>query len=187
MYIPISIAFVLVLIGLIVSGFISSSDLELKDRITATIQTWACIAASISASFVIHSYILTNRTFVDSRRPALLLQIVEGQPRTRVHYENRSGNPFRDLTIKMSLKAGPVSIDLGDLFSSKMYMAPWDTRDRRFETRQELAKRGFDLDAAVAANTEIVLSLEYQYTFNGKVESIKTQDYVWDNVQWSIK
>lgn len=187
MYIPISITVALIFIGLVVSGYISSlSDLSLHNRIGTIIQTWACVAASISASFVIHSYVLTNRSFIDSRRPALLLQVVGGFPTTQVHYENRSVNPFRDLTIKMKLNANGTIIDLSDLFSSKMYVAPWDARDRRFDTKQEFFKHGINIDAATIANERIILSLEYEYMFNGRIEIVKVQSYALGNNGWSI-
>jgi hypothetical protein len=68
-------------------------------------------------------------------------------------------------------------------------MAPHDIRNRIFNTKKELSKRGFSLDDSIQNNQEITLSLSYEYTFNKKVEIIHVQEYVWEkkNNGWSIK
>jgi len=94
------ISSLLVISALLGSFYIWTTDGLVKvNRITSTIQLWACAAALISATVVIHNYILTGQQFTNGLRPALLLQAVEGSPRTRIHYENRTANAFYGLTI----------------------------------------------------------------------------------------
>ena len=158
------------------------------------IQIWICVAALISAIFIIYSYIQTNLAFVLSQKPHLLLIVLErtnkGTPPahlTQIHYENKSNNPFYDLNISVKISTQNTTVDLSDIFSPNMYMAVGDKRDWTFDTKKQLLQRGFDIDATVRANKTIILLLEYSFSFNNKKEIIKVQEYIWKKNGWSIK
>lgn len=163
------------------------------------IQVWICVGAFISVVFVLSSYIQTNRAFVISNKPFLLLFVnneymeenCKSTHNTVIHYNNNSSNPFYDLSISVVLVSNGISIDLSELFTEEMYMSPGDCRFRRFKTLEELNKRGFDLASESKAKKPIILSLSYRHTYCNKTEIIKVQDYIWDinleKPQWSIK
>lgn len=187
------ITIALIIIGIGVTLFVLNTKIK-SDIVSNIIQIWMCVAALISVVFVISSYIQTNQAFIASQRPHLLL-IARGGPNqnnpamhmTQIHYENKSNNPFYDLNILVRVSTQNTLVDLGNLFSPNMYMAVHDVRDRNFDTRLELSQRGFDIGAAVRANQTIILSLVYTFLFNNKKESIKVQEYIWQNGNWSIK
>ena len=187
------ITIALIIIGIGVTLFVLNTKIK-SDVVSNIIQIWMCVAALISVVFVISSYIQTNQAFIASQKPHLLL-IARGGPNqnnptmhmTQIHYENKSNNPFYDLNILVRVSTQNTLVDLSNLFSPNMYMAVHDVRDRTFDTRLELSQRGFDIDAAVKANQTIILSLVYTFLFNNKKESIKVQEYIWQNGNWSIK
>lgn len=174
---------------------ISNSEL-----ISNIIQIWIGVGAFISATIIIGSYIITNRAFILSQKPYLYL-IARNHNKikrdknsnefihaTQIHYENISNNPFYDLTINVRVSTLNTEVDLSDLFTKKMYMSAHDVRDRNFVTVDELNKRGFNLDSAINENKDILLSLNYTFTFNNKEEIIDVQKYKWDKsrMEWSI-
>lgn len=192
---------ILVSIGCTVTALILSWDpnaFKVADKTSNIISLWACIAAFVSAAFVIRSYIQTNHAFVLSQKPHLGL-IVENvtinngtdSPQThgtRIHYNNMTLNPFLDLTIKVMVKNSKATVDLSNLFSSSMFMAGQDRRQRIFSTRLELLSRGFELESEFTAKDIPQLFLSYEFTFQGALETISVQQYVW-NVQakqWQI-
>jgi hypothetical protein len=140
---------------------------------------------------------LTSQAFILSQKPHLLLvavdQYVDKENEkvhfTRIHYANKSTNPFYDLTIKIKVSTPNTTVDLSNLFAKNMYMAAHDARDRNFETKYELRKRGFDIDAAATSGQDIMLSLGYNYSFGRTLERIEVQDYIWESTKqkWSIR
>jgi hypothetical protein len=167
----------------------------MKDIISDAIQIWICVGAFISVAYVIPSYLQTNWAFILSQKPALLLQAIDNlstsEHFTRIHYENCSNNPFYDLSIFVKVTTSHTKVDLSDLFTKNMYMAPHDSRDRMFSTVNELKKRGFDLISSAQQNQEIILSIAYEFTYNRKTEVINVQEYFWDTSNqkpsWTIR
>jgi hypothetical protein len=149
------------------------------------------MGALISAIFVVNSYIQTNKVFLLSQRPSLLIQ-VQGQhiqinaqnnepvPHTFVHYSNTSQNDFDDLTIVLKLQASNRIIDLADLFKPKMFMAAPDKRHRKFETLALLSQRGVDIESETRTGNQVLLSTGYTFTFNYKLEEKKGPVYKWN-------
>lgn len=196
---PFLIIVILIIITLFACYFVwISNELITKDRITSLISIFACSGALISATLVIFSYIHTNFAFILSQKPHLLVQVttqkvVEGNtnnmfPLTVVHYVNTTSNPFMDLSFDIKVTAGNRTVDLSDLFTKKMFMAAHDSRDRRFNTLEELGKRGLDINNEVRTGHQVVLKIIYSHTFNQKMEYIKIQEYFWNcNIQqWEI-
>lgn len=182
----------LIIVGIGLTCFAIKTTIA-SSIVSNIIQIWICVSVLISVIFVIYSYIQTNRAFVLSQKPHLLLMVLDrtnnATPpahRTQIHYENKSNNPFYDLNISVKLSTQNTTVDLSDLFSPNMYMAVGDTRDWTFDTKKQLLQRGFDLDAAVRANKIIILLLEYSFSFNNKKEIIKVQEYIWKNNGWQI-
>ena len=183
----------LIIVGIGLTCFAIKTTIA-SNIVSNIIQIWTCVAVLISVIFVIYSYIQTNRAFVLSQKPHLLLIVFDRTNkdtppvhRTQIHYENKSNNPFYDLNISVEVSTQNTTVDLSDLFSPNMYMAVGDKRDWTFGTKKQLLQRGFDLDAAVKANKTIILLLEYSFSFNNKKEIIKVQEYIWKNNAWSIK
>lgn len=157
------------------------------------------LSTLISLAVVIHNADITNRTFILTQKPSLLLQVIDEKIKdqnsndlihmTKIHYENNSSNPFYDLTIMTKVYTPDLTVDLSNLFKPKMYMASKDARDWRFNTAAELIKRGFDLSAAIKAGKKIKLSLEYTYSFLNKIETIHIQEYIWNEKRagWDIE
>lgn len=202
---PIIISIIVLALGVAGGLYITLSDsMELcdKDLVSTLIQLSMAVAASISVAFIIYSYVITNQAFVLSQMPRLLLQAIGGWVSvangsgnssnvhmTRIHYENRTNNAFDDLSIIVTIRSDGSIIDLGGLFSSKMYMSGGDIRDRRFNTHKELLDRGFDLVNAVRDARQVFMLLEYTHSFASENIRQKVQEYVWNtnDSSWSIK
>jgi hypothetical protein len=47
---------------------------------------------------------------------------------------------------------------------------------------------GLDIQEVAAAGNEILLKVEYEYSFFGTTEKVECQEYKWDNskMEWSI-
>ena len=200
MKIPIVITILFFVIGILGNIYLAHLSFLNNDVVSNIIQMWACIAAVISATFVIYSYWITNQAFALSQKPRLRVAVVDVYPTdtktgqkvhcTRINYENVSDNAFEDLTIKINLICDGKNINLENLFEPKMYMAPRDSRDRYFSTKNDIQeKSGFDFGEAETKNKEIVLSVAHEFTFCGKKEFIRMQNYIWekDKQRWSIK
>ncbi|MFH1518942.1 MAG: hypothetical protein ABIE75_00015 [Candidatus Omnitrophota bacterium] len=199
MKIPIILTFLFLVIGLAAHLAIVNCSTLNHNRISNIIQVWACIAAFISATFVIYSYWITNQAFFLSQKPRLKVAIVDTYPidestkekvhYTRINYANVSDNAFEDLTIKINLIYNNTTFSLV-LFDEKMYMAPRDVRDRYFPTKKDLKEKyAFSLEEAEKTGKEILLTTECEYTFCGKKEVVKMQKYIWetDKQRWVIK
>lgn len=203
---PVIVTISLILVGLASTIFLLQQGIELglnaADIASNIIQIWICVGAFISTVFVVFSYIQTNRVFVLSQMPHLLLfvnelDVARSQDNkelvhmTVINYVNNSNNPFYDLSLFIKITTQSTIVDLSDLFAKTMYMAAHDSRQRNFVTIDELKRRGFDLTAVVAQNQQIILTLAYKFTFNNAIEEIKVQEYFWDTSRdkphWTIK
>jgi len=145
-YISIGVLFLIALIPVIF--LISCKDLNVSEKVSNTILLITCIAWIISIIFLYLNFRILNNSFLKSLEPALLIQVYEEiidqkkTGRTIIHYVNTSNNYFSDLTIFCYIKIGiNESINYSDLFKDKMYMGPWDGRDRRFNFLEDLEKK----------------------------------------------
>jgi hypothetical protein len=144
----------------------------------------------ISAAFVVYSYVQTNKAFMDSKKPSLLIQVKSEHlppgpqqlpiPFTFIHYKNTSLNEFTDLTIRLTVELGSRTIDISDLFSPKMFMAAHDVRDRKFETVTFFAERGIDINTQAQSGNPVILSTGYQFSFNKRPEKREGPNYKWN-------
>jgi len=204
--IPFFLTIFLVVLGLASTIFLLHKGIGLglgiADIISNIIQIWICVGAFISVAYVISSYIQTNRAFILSQKPYLLLYVAEREVQrseknkeivhvTGINYKNNSANPFYDLSLSIKISTPNTTVDLSDLFTRNMYMTAGDSRERSFITVDELKKRGFDLNAAIEQNQIIILSLAYEFTFNKRLETVNVQEYFLDTskgkVHWTIK
>ena len=199
---PLLITLALFLTAVIASTFIwCSPSIEITDseRINTQIAIVSCLGAFVSATFVIFSYLQTNRAFVESQRPHLLLfienlKVKENNaserliPMSRIHYRNITNNRFTDLTISLTVTAVSRIFDLSDLFRKKMTMIGQDSRQRTFNPVEELRSRGLGLQNVAGQGNEVILIVNYTYTFNGKLDDVEAQRYRWDaqREEWSI-
>lgn len=177
-------------------GGLALTDSEL---IQAQVGIFATLGALVSAAFVVYSYAQTNRAFVESQRPQLLLQVVtqrmkttndaiETFPATFIHYRNITANQFSDLTLTVHVIAENRSIDISDLFRPKMVMIGSDQRQRWFDTYKFLERRALDLKDIAGRGHEIVLKLAYSYTYGGEHKTVYCQEYRWEHhlEHWDI-
>ena len=204
--IPFIITILLTVVGLASTIFLCQQGANLgmgmADIVSNSIQIWICVGAFVSVAYVISSYLHTNTAFILSQKPHLLFFVSQQENqrsednaemvhKTVINYQNKSGNPFYDLSLLIKLSTPNTIVDLGDLFTKNMYMAGHDCRERWFITVDELRKRGFDLNSAVEQNQQIILSLTYIFKFNKKTEKVTVQEYFWDTSdikpRWTIK
>lgn len=177
-------------------GIVYCDTLGLKpnEMVTALIAVIASLGALVSATFVVASYLQTNKAYIESQRPHLLILVKSlkhnesGQPVSRIHYHNITNNRFNDLTITVSVDAENRTYDLSHLFRSKMTMIGRDQRQRSFNPIEELTKLGLDLQGTARSGKEVKLRVGYKYTFNGVEDVVNAQEYRWDagDQQWSI-
>ena len=194
-----SLTLLFVLIGIVASLLLKQFMIPLAlsgpDLVSAYIQVWACVAVLISAAFVVTSYIQTNKAFQLGQKPQLLVQVVNEQNNavpgiqnhvTKIHYENRSPNQFEDLSFEVTLHTSNIKLNLSDLFTERMYMAGFDSRDRRFLTEAELQKRGFSLSSFNPNTGKAFLDISYRFTYTGKKQRVDVQQYYWGSNGWTI-
>lgn len=200
--VPTIISVGLVVAAVTASVYISSiGGLTLSDseQVNAYIALSACLGALVSATFVVFSYLETNKAYVEAQRPHLLIQMAslkakEDQtsetliPMSSIHYRNISNNRFLDLTILVRVSARNRSFSLSDLFREKMTMIGQDTRQRTFNPTTELRSRGLELQQVATEGNEIQLTIDYKYTFNGIEDYVNAQVYRWDakREEWTI-
>ncbi|EGR0775402.1 hypothetical protein RDG66_16720 [Vibrio cholerae] len=173
-----------------------SEKIMLKDSevVTALIALFGTLGALISATFVVASYMQTNKTYIESQRPHLLIlaeSLTEngtGKPVSRIHYHNITNSRFTDLTITVVLEAENRKINLGYLFRENMTMIGRDQRQRSFKVLDEAAKLGLDIQSTAMSGREVKLLLGYEYTFNDVKDHVGAQEYVWDanSREWRI-
>jgi len=94
-------------------------------------------------------------------------------------------NPFEDLTIHVNIRTPETTFDLSALFSTKMFMAGRDQRQRSFNTAKELLGRGYQLIPNATMIKPPHLCISYEFTFNQLKEIVKIQEYQW-NGGWQI-
>lgn len=178
-----------------------SESLTLNDAeiVNALIAIAACLGAFVSATFVIFSYLQTNKAYIESQRPHMLIQIenlVANEkdstgnpvPMSRIHYRNITNNRFTDLSIEIVVTAQNRTISLSDLFRQNMVMIGHDSRVRTFNPCEELSKRGLELQEVASAGNEVLLKLNYEYTFVSERDIVEAQMYRWDSKkrEWQI-
>ncbi len=183
-----TITILLLAIGVGMTFYIKSGNLTSSEKIGHWISLWGLVAAFISATFVISSYWQTNKAFVESQKPTLLIGVIAGNPTTEIHYVNITGNAFEDLTISMNIKIKERVIKLNNLFKENMYMAARDSHIYPFNTKDILSKHGIDLEKEFGENNDIILDVSYSFTFLGKFIKIDVQEYRLDPTTrlWNI-
>lgn len=192
--VPTIITIFLIIAAIAISVYLTKSpNFTLNDDqlVSSLIALFACLGVLISATFIVYSYIQTNRTFLLGQKPSLLIQVksehLQPNPQTQgvvpftfIHYTNTSQNEFNDLTLIVKLRLSNRDVDLSDLFKPKMFMAAHDQRHRRIETLTFLSKRGVDITNETASGNQVLLSTSYTFTFNKKFEERKGPEYKWN-------
>lgn len=168
--------------------------LKPNEIVSALIAVVASLGALVSATFLVASYLQTNKAYIESQRPHLLILVESlrhkdsGHPVSRIHYHNITNNRFNDLTVTVSVDSGNRTYDLSHLFRSNMTMIGQDRRQRSFKPIEELGKLGLDLQQTASSGKEVKLRIGYKYTFNGHEDVVNAQEYRWDadEKQWQI-
>ena len=193
MRVPIIITILLIILGVGVTMVIQTKfrNLTGNDKIRHWLSLWALMVASVSAVFVISSYQQTNKAFILSQKPSLLIQMRNGadiglhEDLTQIYYENTSDAAFEDLNIKLTIITSTTTIDFSDLFSNNnMYMASKGYRELLFKTKEEFLKEGINLDEVDG----VILNVGYEFHFLGKLIPIDAQEYKWkkEENRWNI-
>ena len=195
--VTISIVAFLVLLSAVGSWAIVYCDslgLRPNEVVSSLIAVIASLGALVSATFVVASYLQTNKAYVESQRPHLLILVESlknnesGEPLSRIHYHNITNNRFNDLTISVRVESDNKTYDLSHLFRKRMAMIGQDRRQRSFKPVKELSKAGLDLQETSTSGKEVKLMIGYEYTFNGIVDIVNAQQYRWDagGQRWEI-
>lgn len=191
---------VLVISGILLFQIISKSTFfSNSDKMQNLINLFLACFASISAIYVVYSYVQTNSAFILSQRPSLLVQVESlhiqnpnnsnsSLPRTRIHYKNTTNNSFDDLSFNITVYTSSRTVDISDLFRREMKMPGFDTRQRTFDPIYELNSRGFNIIQEASQGNEVKLKISYTFTFLNKKEKIEAQEYKWNNNinEWEI-
>jgi len=185
----------LVLTGSIIFAiFIFGSELGLdnNEKVENLIALIAATTAIIGAVFVVYSYILTNRAFILSQEPSLLIQVdnpaIDKVSHTRITYTNVTNNSLSDLTFKILVYVNSEVIDISDVFRPEMNMPGRDSRQRRFPTIETLKSKNLDLTSITNSKKFIKLQISYTYTFMKEKKEILAQEYKWNSqiLGWEI-
>jgi hypothetical protein len=169
-------------------------ELRSSEVVSSLIAVIATLGALISATFVVASYLQTNKAYVESQRPHLLTFVENkkyeesGEPLSIIHYHNITNNRFNDLTISVKVESGNRIYDLSYFFRKNMAMIGQDRRQRSFKPAEELIKAGLNLQETSSSGKEVKLIVGYGYTFNGVVDNVNAQQYRWDAIDqlWEI-
>ena len=186
--------------GLVAYCIIGTCNFVMNDAelVSNLISLFVCLGTLISATFIVYSYMQTNKAFMLSQKPFLLIQVVSEHlqpdpqaqpiPFTIIHYTNTSQNEFVDLTIFVKIHVSNRVVDISDLFRTKMFMAAHDQRNRRFETLSFLSTRGLDINAETASGNQVILSTHYTFNFSNKLEMRQGPEYKWNSQikHWEI-
>ena len=132
-------------------------------------------------------------TFINNSRPNLIIQVIRIVDKERqiietvIHYENRSSNPFRDLSMEVRVFDGLEEYNFDYLFSKNMYMAQGDSRNRMFCLKCELDKKKIDWER-FGINNSITLKIKYSFSYFNIKNEIAVQKYVFDKQKeiWTI-
>lgn len=174
--------------------YCDSLELKPNEVVSSLIAVIASLGALVSATFVVASYLQTNKAYVESQRPHLLILVESlknsdsGEPISRIHYHNITNNRFKDLTISLKVESDNRTYDLSHLFRKCMTMIGQDRRQRSFKPVEELGKAGLNLQETSSSGKEVKLMVGYEYTFNGVVDIVNAQQYRWDasSQMWEI-
>ncbi|HEY9200530.1 MAG TPA: hypothetical protein VIQ81_02945 [Gammaproteobacteria bacterium] len=200
--IPVTISLILLLVIGVTALWLPNSktvNLTAYELVQAEIALLATLGALVSATFVVYSYLQTNMAFLESKRPQLLVQ-VESQnlqksqedpeiiPLSLIHYRNVTHNQFNDLNINITVESANRTVDISDLFKNNMVMIGHDSRIRRFKPIELLCERGMDINRLTAAGNEVLMKIQYEYSFLNNNEVVSCQEYKWDPTisQWII-
>ncbi|MEQ7870650.1 hypothetical protein V6R97_08355 [Chromohalobacter salexigens] len=187
----------LITAGLCASWYLTVSkslDLDDAELVSSIVAIAASVGALVSATFVIFSYLQTNRAFIEAQRPQLLI-LLENKyesetnlPVSFIHYNNITHNKFDDLTIVVEVTIDGTKYSLGHLFRSGMTMIGQDSRQRSFKPCDELANVGLDMPAYESLGSKIELDITYEYTFYRKLDRVHAQKYEWNgnSKRWEI-
>jgi hypothetical protein len=183
----VSILVVLAIAGTSVVVGCDSLQLKPSEVVNTLIAIFASLGALISATLVVASYLQTNKAFVESQRPHLLV-FVESLKQEGIHYHNITNNRFDDLSISVVIFANNREYDLSNLFRNNMTMIGQDKRQRSFLTFDEVNKHGLDIQNTAKSGREVKLKVGYRYTFNGELDIVNAQEYLWNAVveDWQI-
>jgi len=171
-----------------------SLDLDDAELVSSIVAIAASIGALVSATFVIFSYLQTNRAFIEAQRPQLLI-LVDNKyengtnlPVSFIHYQNITHNKFDDLTIRLEFTVDGTKYSLDHLFRSDMTMIGQDRRQRNFKTYDELANVGVDMPTHESLGSRMELDITYEYTFDRKLDRVHAQKYEWNgnSKRWEI-
>ncbi|MDN3520181.1 hypothetical protein [Halomonas ramblicola] len=171
-----------------------SLDLDDADLVSSIIAIAASVGALVSATFVIFSYLQTNRAFIEAQRPQLLILLDNkyehetNLPVSFIHYHNITQNKFDDLKIIVEVTINGEKHSLDHLFRSSMTMIGQDRRQRKFKPYDELANVGVDMPAQESLGNKIELDITYEYIFYRKLDRVHAQKYEWDgkSKRWEI-
>lgn len=178
---------------IILSDYFNLTDIE---KIKLFLNLLVTLTGTISAIFVVFSYIQTNSAFVLSQKPLLLIQIEnyhidkndKKEPMTIINYQNITNNSFEDLTFEILVKTDNRVADISELFREEMHMPGYDKRQRTFDPVKVIKNKGIDIIQTSFQGTSIILEIYYSYTFLDTKEEILAQKYKWNNLrkEWSI-
>lgn len=173
--------------------------LTTSEIVSAEIALFGTLGALISAAFVVYSYLQTNMAYRENQRPQLLIQVEshnlpisqEDQtivPLSLVNYRNITNNQFKDLNVNLLVRASNRVFDISDLFKRNMSMIGHDFRSRKFRPDETLLERGLNIQEVASAGNEVILEVQYEYSFFGVTEKVECQKYKWDSniMQWII-
>lgn len=174
--------------------YCDSLELRPNEVVSSLIAVIASLGALVSATFVVASYLQTNKAYVESQRPHLWIWVESiknnesSEPISRINYHNITNNRFNDLTISVRVESDNRTYDLSHLFRKRMVMIGQDRRQRSFKPVEELSKVGLDLQETSSSGKEVKLTVGYEYTFNGVVDIVNAQQYRWDagGQRWEI-
>ena len=107
---------------------------------------------------------------------------------TKINYRNITMNMFEDLNVSLEIGTENRKIEIEGLFRSDMQMIGGDTRQRTFNTFDEIERRGFDLNGEIEAGNTVSFTIRYNFTFNKRKESVLAQKYKWNpsRQEWEI-
>ena len=197
---PTIVAAVLTAAGIIT--ILCINQLSAAERVTNIILALTCFGVLASFFYLINNYNIMRSSYLKSLQPALLIQVVtpkvanasgsqqsSPQPRrTIIKYRNPTNNAFEDLTIYCKVCLGNECVNYDYLFSTNMYMGPYDDRNRRFDIENDLLKKGHNINQLASSGTEVRLVLSFQYSFLEQTITQEVQQYKWDPKirQWEI-
>lgn len=181
-------------VGLWFVSMIGEIDWPLKiSTITAILSATGGI---ISAILITANFIHSKYIYIEAQRPSLLIQIENFEGRDNngniiekyaiIHYINISNYPFNNLKINVSVHCNNKIIKLDDVFKNKIILLGRDARQYKFDIRNELKKKGIEINDLLKQGN-LILDMSYDYEFNNeKSNETVVQKYIYINEIWSI-